>query len=54
LKGQSGAKSLVKPTGRKKMTILSTFLEFSINFLSNNLKNKRKFGTVRKKSGVKV
>jgi len=43
----------VKPTWSKKMTVLSTFLEFSLNFLSNNLKNTTKFGTVREKSGVK-
>jgi len=30
-------KSLVKPTWSKKMTVLSTFLESSLNFLSNNL-----------------
>jgi len=29
---------LVKPTWNKKMTVLSTFLESSLNFLSHNLK----------------
>jgi len=38
LKWQSGTKSLVKLTWGEKMTVLSTFLEFSLNFLSNNLK----------------
>jgi len=52
--GQSGIKSTVKPTCSEKITVLSTFLEFSINFLSNNLKKPTKFGTVREKSGVKV
>jgi len=33
------------------MTILGKFLEFSLNFLSNNLKN-TKFGTVREKRDV--
>jgi len=28
----------VKPTWSKKMTVLSTFLESSLNFLSNHLK----------------
>jgi len=31
-------KLLVKPTWSEKMTVLSTFLEFSLNFQSNNLK----------------
>jgi len=39
LREQSGTKSLVNPTWNKKMTVLSTFLESSLNFLSNNLKN---------------
>jgi len=51
---QSGRKSSVKPTWSEKMTILITFLESSLNFLHNNLKNTTKFGTVREKSGVKV
>jgi len=51
---QSGTKSLVKPTCSEKTAILSTFLEFSLNFLFNNLRNTTKFGTVRKKSGVKI
>jgi len=29
---------LVKHTGSEKITVLSTFLESSLNFLSNNLK----------------
>jgi len=37
-KGQSEIKSLVKPTWSEKITILSTFLESSLNFLFNNLK----------------
>jgi len=36
--GQSGTKSLVKHTWSKKVTVLRTFLESSLNFLSNNLK----------------
>jgi len=36
------------------MIVLSTFLESSSNFLSYNLKKTTKFGTARKKSGVKV
>jgi len=44
----------IKLTWSKKMTVLSIFLESPLNFLSNNLKNTIKFGTVRKKSGVKV
>jgi len=36
------------------MTVLSTFLESSLNFLFKNLKNTAGFGTVREKSGVKV
>jgi len=54
LKEQSGTKSPVKPTGSEKMIVLSTFLESSLNFLFNNLKNTTKFGTIREKSGVKV
>jgi len=37
LKGHSETKSPVKPTWCEKMTVLSTFLESSLNFLSNNL-----------------
>jgi len=54
LKGQSRTKSPAKPTWRGKMTVLSTFLESSLNFLYNDIKNTTKFGTVREKSGVKV
>jgi len=42
LKRQSGTKSPVKPTWSQKMTILNTFLEFSLNFLFNNPKNNYK------------
>jgi len=52
--GQSETKSLVKPTWSKKMTVLSTFLESSLNLLSNNQKKTKKFGTVREKSSVKI
>jgi len=38
LKRQSGTKSPVKPTWSKKMSVLRTFLESSLNFLFNNLK----------------
>jgi len=38
LKGQSGTKSPVKPIWSEKITVLSTFLESSLNFLSDNLK----------------
>jgi len=54
LKGQSGTTSTVKPTCSEKITVLSTFLVFLLNFLSKNLKNTTKFGTVREKSGVKI
>jgi len=42
LKGQSRTKSPAKLTWSKKMTVLSTFLEFLLNFLFNNLKNPNK------------
>jgi len=51
---QSRTKLLIKPTWSKNLTVLSTFLESSLNFLSNNLKKQSKFGTVMDKSGVKV
>jgi len=54
LKGQSGTKLLEKPTWSEKITVLSTFLEFLLNFLFNKLKNTTKFCTVREKSGVKI
>jgi len=38
LKGQSGTKSNVKPTRSEKMTVLSTFLESFLNFLSDDIK----------------
>jgi len=52
LKEQSRTKSPGKPTWSEKMTVLSTFLESSLNFLSNNLKNPIKFGTVKEKSDI--
>jgi len=54
LKGQSETKSPEKSTWSEKMTVLSTFLESSLNFLSKNQKNTTKFDTVRAKSGIKV
>jgi len=54
LKEQSGTKSRVKHTWSEKMVVLSTFLECSLNFLSNNIKNTTKFGTVREKSGAQI
>jgi len=36
------------------MAVFITLLESSLNFLSNNLKTTTRFGTVRKKSSVKV
>jgi len=45
---------VVKPTCSKKVTVLNTFLESSLNFLFNNMKKYSKFGTVREKDGVKV
>jgi len=54
LKRQSGTKLPVKLTWSKKMSVLSTFLESSLNFLSNNLKNTVKLDIVSEKSGVKV
>jgi len=36
---QTGTKLPVKPTWSGKMTVLSTFLESSLSFLSNNIKN---------------
>jgi len=41
LKRQSGIKLPVKPTWSEKMTVLSTFLESLLNFLSNNIKKLR-------------
>jgi len=54
LKIHSETKSLAKFTWTEKMTVLSTFLESLLNFLSNNVENTTKFGTVSKKSGVKI
>jgi len=45
---------LVKPTWSEKITVLSTFLEHSLNILSKNLKKVTKFSTVSEKIGVKV
>jgi len=53
LKGQSGTKLPVKPTCSKKMTVLSTFLESLINFLSTNLNKHNKVWYSQKKSDVK-
>jgi len=49
LKGQSGTKSPVKPTWSEKITVLDLFLEYTLNFLSNNLKNTTKFDSQREK-----
>jgi len=38
LKEQSGTKSPVKPNWNEKITVLSTFLKSSLNFLFNDLK----------------
>jgi len=54
LKGQSATKSPVKPTWRGKMTVSSTFLEFPLNFPSNNVINITKPGTLREKNDVKI
>jgi len=54
LKKQSGTKLSVKPTCSEKMTVLSTFLQSSLNFLATNLKNTTKFDAVREENGVKV
>jgi len=51
LKGQPGTKSPVKYTYGEKMPVLGTFLESSLNFLSNSIKKHYK---VKEKSGVKV
>jgi len=44
LKEQLEIKLPIKPTWNKKMTVLSTFLEFSLNFLSNDMKKYYKIG----------
>jgi len=54
LKGYTRPNCLQKPTCSEQMTVLTTFVEFSLIFLTNNLKNTRKFSTVREKSGIKV
>jgi len=54
LKEQSGRKSPVKPTWSEKMTVLSTFLESQLNFLSNNRKKTLKNLVVRERSCVKI
>jgi len=54
VKGQSETKFPVKPTWSEKMPVLSTLLEFSLNVLSNKLRNSTSFGTVREKKDVKV
>jgi len=38
----------------EKMTVLNTFLESSLNFLSNDIKNTFKSSTVREKSSIKI
>jgi len=43
-----------KPTWSEKMTVLSTFLESSLNFLSNNLKKHYKIWYSQGERGVKV
>jgi len=53
LEGQLGRKSPVEPTWSEKITVLSTFLEFSLIILFYNLKKSSKFSTVREKSSVK-
>jgi len=53
LKGQLETKLPVNPTWSKKMIVLKTFLESSLNLLSNNIRNTKKMGTVREKSCVK-
>jgi len=53
LKGQ-GQKKPVKPIWSEKITVLNTFLESLLNYLSNKMKNTTKFGTIRQKSSVKV
>jgi len=54
VKEQSWAKLPVKLTWSEKIIVLSIFLEFSLNFLSINLKNTTKFSTVKEKSDAKV
>jgi len=43
-----------KPTWSEKMTVLSTYLESSLNFLFNKLKRTIQFSTVKKKSVSKI
>jgi len=47
-------KSPVKPTRSMKITVLSTFLESPLNFLSKDKKNTSKSSTVREKNGVQI
>jgi len=54
LKGQSVTKSPVKPTWSEKMTVLSTFLKSSLNFLSNNLKKHYKIRYSQGEKRVKI
>jgi len=54
LKGQSERKMPVKPALSKNLSVLSTFLESSLNVLSNKPKNSTKFGTAREKSRIKL
>jgi len=50
----SWTKLPVKHTCSEEMTVLSTFLESSLNFLSNNIKNTTKPDKIKEKSGVKI
>jgi len=50
---QSGSSSPLNPTWSTKISVLSTFLESSLNFLSNDIKNITKSSTVREKSIIK-
>jgi len=50
LKGQSETKSHVKPTWSANMTVLRIFLEFSLNFISKDIKKHYK---MRKSQGGK-
>jgi len=43
LKGQPGTKSTVKPTWSVKVTVLSTFMDSLLNFLSNDKKEIYRF-----------
>jgi len=53
-KEQPRTKSFLKSTWSEKMIFLRTFLESSLNFLSNDIKNATESSTVREKIAVKV